>query len=350
MPHSLSAFYRTLKKDGPKPAYYFYGAEDVLKDEAITALLDQVLDPGLRDFNFDHHSAARLAPEHFGDLCRALPMMAERRVLLVRDVEAWKRRAKTRKVALTYLDNPAPETLLILVQGSAAEKPDPDLTALTYAVDVEPLTPERTRRWVEYRAKHLGMAIEPEAVGHLVDVVGSDLASLLAELNKIWAMAGDKPVTVPMIEDLIGVRFGETTVDWRNAVLEGDTSGALTLLPFVLAQPGVTGVRLVSALGTALVGIALAREHLDRGDRNQVLRRAVFGSLRAARPAGLPGWKQEADRWSRLAPTWSAARLGSAFEAALAADRLLKSTRVSDEAGVVCDLVAQVAPVVQEVG
>jgi len=346
--HGLTTFYRDLKQGDPAPAYYLYGAEDILKDEAVGAILDRALDPTLREFNFDQHSATQLTPDQLGDLCAALPLLAERRVILVRDVEAWKRRTKTRQIALDYLSRPSPETVLVLVQGAAAEKPDAELSRHTYAVTFDPLPPERTRRWVEHRARKLGVSIAPEAVRHLVAAVGTDLAALLAELSKLSAIAVDCAVTVPMIEGVVGVRSGETALDWRNAVLDRDTTKALTLLPNVLTQSSVTGVRLVTSLGTTLIGVGIAREQYQRGTRGQALRRGVFERLRVIRPYGLPDWKDEAERWSTWAPAWSRPRLETALRHTLEADQALKSTQLSGEAGVLTDLVLQLHAVLQE--
>ena len=54
---------KLLSQGAVAPAYYFFGPLDVLKDEAVAGLLDRVLDPSLRDFNYDQRSAAQLQPE-----------------------------------------------------------------------------------------------------------------------------------------------------------------------------------------------------------------------------------------------------------------------------------------------
>ena len=106
-----------LKKGQYDPAYYFHGAEDVLKEDAVRYILDNALDPSLRDFNFDQRSAGQLEPDAVADLCNTLPMMAERRVVLVRDVEAWKRKTKARRRCCDYLKNPSPETVVVAGAG-----------------------------------------------------------------------------------------------------------------------------------------------------------------------------------------------------------------------------------------
>ena len=82
--HSFDALFRSLSKGELAPVYYLYGLEDVLKDEAVRAILDRALDPAMREFNLDQRSAAQLDPEEIHALCNTLPMMAQRRVVVIR--------------------------------------------------------------------------------------------------------------------------------------------------------------------------------------------------------------------------------------------------------------------------
>ena len=115
---TFESFFRGLKKAVPSGAYYFLGAEDVLKEEAVRALVDRALDPSLRDFNLDQRPAAQLDPESLFTLCTTLPMMAERRVVILREVEGIKRKPKLRAALVKYLEQPAAETVLAMVQSS----------------------------------------------------------------------------------------------------------------------------------------------------------------------------------------------------------------------------------------
>ena len=95
----------------------------------------------------------------------------------------------------------------------------------------------------------------------------------------------------------------------------------------MLGQPGVSGVKLLTALGTALVGVGIARHTIDRGLRGRSLEAAVFKSLLGTRPFGLLGYKEEASRWSRWAPHWPGTRIRAALRAARDTDQALKDTR-----------------------
>src|SRR5205823_11019537 len=120
---------------------------------------------------------------------------------------------------------------------------------------------------------------------------------------------------------------------------------AARLIEAVLEQAGMSGVRMLSALGTALIGTALARAELDRdaprgsGPRHDRLEAVLLSHLRAARPYGLGSWEQTALRWARWAGLWSAGELRHALRRALDADRALKSSTLSDEAGILEQLV-----------
>jgi cell division septation protein DedD len=122
-------------------------------------------------------------------------------------------------------------------------------------------------------------------------------------------------------------------------VLGGQPGRAVALLNRVLAQPGVSGVKLVTHLGTALVGLGIARVLYDKGTRGPALENAVFKTLLKVRPFGLLGYKEEAARWARWAPHWSRVRLAAALRVARDTDLALKSTTVSNERGLLTDLV-----------
>src|SRR6266545_2865143 len=188
---TLDALLRGLKKHAPDPVYLLHGDEDVLKDEAVRALLDAGLDPAARDFNLDIRFASDLDAEAFHALVNTPPLLAERRVVVVRGVEQiGKRKSKVRDELVRYLAAPNPTTLLVLVVASG-EEPDPELSrGGTTVVTLKPLAPERVPRWVAHRAAELKLTLEPDAVELLVGAVGSDLSALARELEKLAALAG----------------------------------------------------------------------------------------------------------------------------------------------------------------
>ena len=336
---SYDALRRSLKQGGtPDPVYYFHGDEDVLKDEAVRALVELVVDPSARDFNLDRRSAADLDPGAFHSLVNTPPMLAPRRVVVLRGLEDLKKTSKARQEVLRYLARPSPTTLLVLVQG-AGTPPDPELARGATTVAVEPLPPARVLKWMAHQARQLRLRLEPDAAELLAAAVGNDLGALAQELGKLSALAIGRSATRDDVAALVGVRQGETLQDFVDAALERRAAAAARLVEPVLEQAGMTGVRMVTALGTAVLGTALARAELDRGTTSPRLESVVLSAVRAARPWGVGNWQDTASRWARWATLWSAAELRGALRLALTADRALKSSTVTDERGILMQLV-----------
>lgn len=337
-PHSWDDLYKTIRK-GPIPAtVYLYGTEDPLKDESIQDLLDRTLDPGLRDFNLDTRSAASLDPDDVVSLLTTLPMMADRRVVILRDVESWNKRAKAKQAVLHAMEKPAPETLLILVQGAGEPEPDADLAKRSYAVHCDRLPPDRAGRWLVKEAARVGVTLTDPAVEHLVRALDASLGDLRAEIGKLAGLAGTEPLDVEQVSQLLGVRHGETQFDWRDAVMQGQAGPAATMLPTLLAQSGVTGVKLITLVGQALVGTALACALRDEGKRGRTLEAALFDALKRARLWGID-YRTTAAQWARWSELWTTDRIRAAIVASIEADQALKNTTISDPAGLLTDFV-----------
>lgn len=343
--HSHDDLLRALGRSEFAPVYYLHGTEDILKEELARAIVDGALQPHERDFNFDQRSAPQLDAEELHSLVNTLPMLAERRVVVIRDIEAWKKKASQRAVLAKYLENPSRDTVLVLVESAPSEEkrrdwePDAEIVARSYAVNLEPLEPARVARWVAFHARRLGVTFAEGAAEHLAASAGYELGALRSELEKFASLAGDAPVTREQVGDLVGVRHGETLEDWVDAVLGDELPKALALTGPVLEQSGMSGVKMVTTLGTALVGLKLARALHEKGSKGGALERALFDRLRQVRPFGLGDWKVATSNWARWAPAWPAARLRAAVKATLEADMALKGTRLADDAGVLTGLV-----------
>lgn len=340
---TLDALLRSLKKKGaaPETVYLLHGDEDVLKDEAIRALLDASVGAN-RDFNLDVRYAGDLTPESFHALVNTPPMLAERRAVVVRGVEqVGKRKTKLRDELLRYLGDPNPTTVLVLVVA-AGDEADAELARGCTTVLLEPLSADRVPRWLQHHASTLGVTIAPDAAELLLSAVGGgDLSTLARELEKLAALAAGagRGVSADDVTSLVGVRRGETVFDLVHAALERRAARAAQLVEPVLEQAGMSGVKVLSLLGTHLVGTAVARAERDRGANAARLPEIVLRQLLAARPYGLRGYKEEAAHWSGWSALWSMAQLNKALRAALAADNALKTATVSDDRGIVMQLV-----------
>ena len=349
---TLDALLRSLKKGAPnpEPVYLLHGDEDVLKDEAMRALVDATVGSS-RDFNLDIRFAPDLTPEAFHALVNTPPMLAERRAVIIRGVEQLgKRKTKLRDEVVRYLASPNPTTLLVLVVA-AGEEADADLVRASTSVALDALSAERVPRWLQHHASTLGVTLAADATELLLKAVGNDLSTLSRELEKLASLTagvGGRPVTADDVSNLVGVRRDETVFDLVEAALERRVARAAQLVEPVLEQAGMSGVRIVSLLGTHLVGTALARSERDRGVHAARLPDTIYRQMQSVRPYGMRSHKEEAARWAAWSALWTARELDRALRAALAADNALKTATVSDDRGIVTQLVLGFAVTKQE--
>ena len=347
-PLDFDAFRRSVKKGEILPAYYLHGDVDLLKDDGLRDLLTAALDPSTRDFNFDRRRAADLAVEDFLTLAQTPPMMAPRRAVVITEIEDLQQRRdramKLRTAIVDYLAHPAPELLLVLVQSAGEKKLDADLARRSASVAFVPLTPDKLEKWIGHRAKLEGIELEPEAARHLHESVGDDLPQLAAEIAKLrGAVLPGHAVTADDVADLVGVQRGETIHSLVDAVTARDAAKATAMIRHLLEAPGVSGVRLVMALGTALSGVAWARALLNAGTSLSNAARELESAMFKHRPWGLRGYGDEARRWSKDAALWTMPELERAIAELLRADKRLKSTSLGGEAEIVLDCVLAMA-------
>ena len=103
---ALKTLRDALKRGTFDGAYYVSGEDDFQKDDAVRQLVEAAVEPAMRDFNMEVLRAQDLDSKSLDAALSALPMLADRRILVIRDVSALKKDA--RKVLDRYLAKPSP--------------------------------------------------------------------------------------------------------------------------------------------------------------------------------------------------------------------------------------------------
>jgi DNA polymerase-3 subunit delta len=330
------ALHGALKKRQFDPVYLFFGEDDFLKDARTRELVAVLVDPATRDFNLETRRGNELDAETLDALLGTPPMLAERRVVVVRDVDKLKKDA--RGVLDRYLKRPAADTVLILVAPSGA-KVDRGLADRSTAVEFAPLTGDRLPKWVAFHADSvLGRTITPEAVSLLVEAVGPELAPLAMELEKLASYTTDA-IDERAVADVVGVRRGESLGALLDAVAAKDARTALTLLPGVLQQPKTSAVSIVMNLTTQMLALSYGVATLARGTAARALFNEYMALLKES--GAFPGrpWGEAVTAWTRNTDRWTAAELDAALAALLAVDAALKDTKLSSDEQMLTTLV-----------
>jgi DNA polymerase III subunit delta len=342
---SLKTLRDAIKRRSFDGAYYVSGEDDYQKDDAVRQLIDAALDSAPRDFNLDIRRGLDLDAEALEILLSTPPMMAERRVVVIRDVGTLKK--EPRKVLERYLKNRAPDVVLILT-CPAGSKADPAIVAGATVLEFDPLSGDRIPKWIAHHATtELGIKISPPAIELLQAAIGSDLHQLAAEIDKLASYTegtGDE-ITEDAVAAVVGVRRGETQADLMDAIADHNLSKALELLPHILSQPKTTGVSIVMALTTQMLAISWGRARLDDGLPRSRLVHEYFDLLKETGAYTGRPWGSATAMWSRAAEQWSREGLDHALDLLLDADVALKESRVSSDEQLLASLILSLCAV-----
>jgi len=339
MPAADSKILRSAIKDRVfAPVYYLHGEDDYLKDEELRRLIEAAVDPATRDFNFEVLRGADLGAETLGSIVATPPMMAERRVVVIRDVGALKKDA--RAMLDRYLERPAPDVLLVLVAPSGS-KEDRGLLKSATAIEFQPLSGARIPKWIAYYVEHdLGASITDGAIRLLQEAAGTDLAQLRIELDKVASYTGGGAINEAAVSAVVGVRPGETMGDFLDAVAKRDAVAALAMVEVILQQPKVSAVQIIMALTSQTLVIGWAQAARDRGTHPARLNGELFTLLKES--GGVytgRSWGEFVATCARASDVWSPRAIDAALEALLAADASLKGPRVSSDEQILSSLV-----------
>jgi DNA polymerase-3 subunit delta len=303
------------------PVYYVYGKERFLVTRAANAIRDAVLEERSRAFNLDVIDCKEVkAPgQRIVAAARTLPMLAQRRLVLVRDADEFG--APDFESLSEYLADPAPTTCLLMVAATADQRRRffTDLKKVGVIAKYDSLYERQLRPWVEGEARGLGVSLERGAADLLCEVIGADLAQLASALEQLTLYAGKrKRITVADVEEVVAETRQHSVFDLANAVGERDTRRALHQLRQMLAAREAAP-KILFMLTRHFRQLWTAQELLARRASRNAIAEAV-----GIRPFFVESLCEQARRLSSAA-------LRRAFEALYAADRSLKASRLGDE-------------------
>jgi DNA polymerase-3 subunit delta len=310
--------------------YLLLGEEEFTRELWIQSLIERVLEPGSRDFNLEVRHAGQLNAEELDSALNTPPLLADRRVVVLRDVTSLKK--GPRHVLDRYLEAPADNTVLLLVEPGLLPRTEKTLPERCEVVEFGRLDERALQKWVEqYVEKTLEARIDPAAAKLLVSVVGNEMSDLASELDKLTSYSGAGTIDVEAVEDLVGVRHGETLAELIDAIAARDASRSLTLLGPVLSQPKTTGVSILLALTTQILAMAHVRALMDEGVPAGRLQSLMWEFLPAGRGMMVRPWKEAVPAFVRAAAPWTSAELAAACETLLRTDMSLKDTKSSSD-------------------
>jgi DNA polymerase-3 subunit delta len=213
---------------------YLIGGSDSPKVERAVARLRSRFEGDAVEL----HHAETMSGDDAVAACNAMGLFGGgSRLVLVEGVETWK--APDVKALAAYLASPAPGTTLALVAGDLKkDAPLAKAVAGRGTVLLWDVMARKIPQWIAEQFTVHGTRAEPEACRLLMELVGSDLHELAAEVDKLATWAGGEVVTAADVEALVTPRAESPPWALTDAWGARDVGGVLRAAERMLDRTG----------------------------------------------------------------------------------------------------------------
>lgn len=268
---------RSLKSGRIDPLYLLVGCETYLRDVAARNISDAALSGTLlREFNEATFSLLSDSPVSAIASAEQLPMMSERRVVRIKDFG--KLRDADEDVLAKYLDRPVPSSVVIFIAEDLdkRKKLTKSLQSNCTVVEFAAVRDAEAKSWAKSRLKELKIGADDRVLSDIVRLVGCNLQTLATEVDKLASAAFETHEISPqMVDQLIDRSRELSNFDLGDQLVAGDRKRALETLHRLL-EDEVPPVMLLGLIAGNYHRLALAKEALDRGKRDEVYR-SIYG-------------------------------------------------------------------------
>ena len=273
-PDGLTQLKNDLKQKTPGRFYILFGEEDYLRRYYLERIRKLILSDGLAaDFNYHRLTAENYAFKHFYDAIETLPMMAERSLVLLEDVDLFAEEEQEQLMA-ALSDLPEHCCLVLDYTDFKPDKRKQKLWKLLQekAVMVEfSYQSERDLRpWICRHFHEQGKSISPELCGYLLSLCGLSMTRLHGEIGKVCAYSGSEQIVRSDIDAVVEPTLDAVVFQITDALGQQDYNLALGKLHTLLKMQE-DPIPIVAAIGAQMRRLYVSKVLQSQGKSAQEL-------------------------------------------------------------------------------
>lgn len=308
---------RVLAGRPPAAVFFLHGDEEFLRERAVDQVVATFLDPATRDFNLDQLNGADVTPEALASVLATPPMMAEHRVVVLRDAQSL---TQSGRLVVENVSERPPAGLVLVVSASIPSGSKAKFYSALHeratSVEFKAIDATDLPGWVIERARQEhSLEMDLDAARALCGAIGAQLGVLATELEKLASyVEGRKRITAEDVRAVGGYIPRADRWGWFDLVAEQRFDDAFRALPDLL-DSGESGVGLVIGMTNQLLRVGLG----------------VAGGTEALQKNLRSNQRWLAGRLAGFARLWSQPQIEQAISELLRTDRLLKSASLTDE-------------------
>lgn len=253
-----------LRGGAPAPIYVVHGEEAYYIDELVKDFEALVPDDE-KDFNLYILYGPQVTPDVVVDACLRYPMMAERQVVIVKEMQAVGRKADFLNALVEYAKRPNPQTVLVIVGRGAVLTGAPFMNAVKGSKGIIFNSPKLWESQIGPKIDELvsqsGLTVDAKAKAMLIDHVGTDLSRMVNEIRKLTlVLPKGASITPQVVEKLIGVSKDYNNFELIDAIARRDAAKCYRIIEYFRKNPKpnpaiVTGATLFNFFAKVLLAI-----------------------------------------------------------------------------------------------
>jgi len=226
--------------------YILQGEEPYFIDGLQQLIIDSALTQDQRDFNLSLFYGNTANVREVISTCRQYPAFSQYKVVVVREAQLIAKQPGHKNdmdLFASYAENPLPSTILVICHKGATLKSKPFTDALKANKNGVIFDSNKVREGrdleglISNYANSLGCSIDTKATSMLSDHIGTDIARLFSELDKLAMLADDKSITPLLIERNIGISKDFNNFELEDALSRRDAAKAFRIVDYFERNP-----------------------------------------------------------------------------------------------------------------
>lgn len=269
--NGLQELKAAIRAKDPARLYIFHGEETFLLHHYLEQLKKVILDELTESFNFHKLNGENFDIRSLADAVENLPMMAERTLVWVDEIDLFKLNESDREKIAEILSDIPDYCTLVFTYVTVPWKPDARLKKYweliqKYGTIVE-FAKQDQRDLVPWIGRHFAAhkkQISTDLCVYLIDITGGTMTALAGEISKICAYSGADRIVKSDIDAVVEPVLDAVVFQMTDLLGQGAYGQALVKLQTLLKmQQEPLGI--LGAVGLHFRRLSIARTLLDNG-------------------------------------------------------------------------------------
>ena len=237
---------KEIKSGKFRNIYVLQGEEPYYIDHLQQLIIDTALTEDQRDFNLSLFYGNTANVREVVSTCCQYPAFSQYKVVVVREAQLIPKQPGHKNdldILASYAEKPLASTILVICHKGETLKSKPFTEALKANKTGVVFDSKKVREGrdlesliVNY-ASSLGCNIDTKATSMLADHIGTDIARMFSELDKLSILAEDKNITPLLIERNIGISKDFNNFELEDALSKRDAVKALRIVDYFERNP-----------------------------------------------------------------------------------------------------------------